>query len=302
LMSKGKGSKASIRPILISVASNPTNFLQDEDLKDLASAIISSRERLEEECKAYAHNPYSTSVSYKVWGRGDIDDNTIDQLKKACSIPVAVQGACMPDGHLGYGLNIGGVLATYNSVIPYGVGVDISCRMRLSILDLPPDRLNDVFSPKVDPFIRALQNGSVFGIGGNVKFKNKHPVMDMDWDICRTTKAMKDRAWFQLGTSGSGNHFVEFGIVTLEKKSEELDLEPGVYIALLSHSGSRGTGAEVCRTYTDIAKGKLPKQYEEFKDLAWLSLDSEAGQEYWNAMNLMAEYAKGNHDIIHQRV
>jgi tRNA-splicing ligase RtcB len=124
--------------------------------------------------------------------------------------------------------------------------------------------------------------------------------MDMDWGVTATTKALKDRAWSQLGTSGSGNHFVEFGLVTLSKP--DLGLEPGEYVTLLSHSGSRGAGAMVCKTYSDIAVGKLPKRYERFKELAWLSLGSEAGQEYWAAMSLMGEYASGNHHVIHERV
>src|SRR5882724_5440158 len=135
----------------------------------------------------------------------------------------------MPDNHLGYGLPIGGVLGTYNSVIPYGVGVDIACRMMCTITDLSPKLLSHdyLFSPKADPLIRALTGGTVFGVGGTQKVKANHPVMDMDWNVTGITREMKDRAWNQLGTSGSGNHFVEFGIVTLDKP--ELGLEPGEY-------------------------------------------------------------------------
>ena len=126
--------------------------------------------------------------------------------------------------------------------------------------------------------------------------------MDADWYITRITREKKDTAWKQLGTSGSGNHFVEFGLLTLEEKLEELDLEPGKYLALLSHSGSRGAGAAVCSTYSAIARAKLPRKYEDLGRLAWLDLDSEEGQDYWNAMNLMGEYAAANHDVIHRRV
>ena len=69
-----------------------------------------------------------------------------------------------------------------------------------------------------------------------------------------------------------------------------------------SHSGSRGTGASVCSTYSAIARARLPKKYESLGRLAWLDLDSEAGQEYWAAMNLMGEYAAANHDVIHRLV
>ena len=82
----------------------------------------------------------------------------------------------------------------------------------------------------------------------------------------------------------------------------ELGLEAGDYVALLSHSGSRGTGASVCSTYSAIARAHLPKKHESLGRLAWLDLDSEAGQEYWAAMNLMGDYAAANHDVIHRLV
>lgn len=127
--------------------------------------------------------------------------------------------------------------------------------------------------------------------------------MDQDWTVTRTTREKKDVARKQLGTSGSGNHFVEFGTLTLSDRDEELGLDAGVYTALLSHSGSRGTGASVCSVYSAIARSRLPRQYgEKFGYLAWLELDSEAGQEYWAAMNLMGDYAAANHDVIHRLV
>jgi len=138
----------------------------------------------------------------------------------------------MPDNHLGYGLPIGGVLGTYNSVIPYGVGVDIACRMMCTITDLPAATLKDVFAPTVDPLIRAITGGTVFGVGGAQKEKLDHAVLDMDWNVTKVTRELKDKARNQLGTSGSGNHFVEFGTVTLAEPA--LGLEAGVYVALLS--------------------------------------------------------------------
>ena len=83
----------------------------------------------------------------------------------------------------------------------------------------------------------------------------------------------------QLGSSGSGNHFVEFGVIALEENNK-LQLPPGSYAAILSHSGSRSLGANIAQHYTNIAmnKCKLPR---EAKHLAWLDLDSEEGNEYW---------------------
>jgi tRNA-splicing ligase RtcB (3'-phosphate/5'-hydroxy nucleic acid ligase) len=281
------------------IVAHPEGFALDLQFGALADAVRAIRTQLEHAEATLGRNPHGVPSRFAQWGERD-DPGSFDQMKAACELPVAVQGALMPDNHLGYGLPIGGVLGTYNSVIPYGVGVDIACRMMCTITDLPATILDDAFAPTVDPLIRAITGGTVFGVGGAQKEKLNHAVLDMDWNVTKITRETKDKARMQLGTSGSGNHFVEFGIVTLTKP--ELGLEPGKYVALLSHSGSRGAGAAVCKTYSDIATARLPKSYERFKQLAWLSLESEAGQEYWSAMNLMGEYASANHHTIHQRV
>jgi tRNA-splicing ligase RtcB len=124
--------------------------------------------------------------------------------------------------------------------------------------------------------------------------------MDADWAVSGVTKQNKDRAWSQLGTSGSGNHFVEFGLFTAHSKIS--DLETGPYMALLSHGGSRGTGAAVCDHYSKIAFAQFPDLPSDLKHLASLSLDSQEGQEYWNAMELMGQYAAANHACIHRHI
>ena len=80
--------------------------------------------------------PRHADAPYRIWG-DNLDSTAVDQLKNACKLPVAVAAALMPDAHVGYGLPIGGVLATRDAVIPYAVGVDIACRMKLTVLDLP---------------------------------------------------------------------------------------------------------------------------------------------------------------------
>lgn len=81
-------------------------------------------------------------VHWRQWGT-DIDEAAIRQMENACRLPVAIRGALMPDAHVGYGLPIGGVLAVGGAVIPYAVGVDIACRMRLTVLDWPAAALSD---------------------------------------------------------------------------------------------------------------------------------------------------------------
>ncbi|MDF1852882.1 MAG: RtcB family protein [Verrucomicrobiales bacterium] len=269
------------------VVADPQSYLNDEVFGALAAAIIEAPED--------AFIPREEPAPWKQWGEG-LDANAIQQMKNACDLPVSVAGALMPDAHLGYGLPIGGVLATEGCVIPYAVGVDIACRMKMTVLDLPTTWLNE----KRDRLKSQLSRDTQFGIGATFKKKHEHDVMDQDWEVSPITKQFKDKAWAQLGTSGSGNHFVEFGVLTLTKS--HLGLEPGQYLALLSHSGSRGTGANVASHYSKLAHAEHADLPRELMHLSWLDLDSEAGNEYWNAMNLMGDYAAANHACIHRSI
>ena len=255
----------------------------------------------------------SVPIKYHRWGEG-LESEAVSQMERACLLPVSVVGALMPDAHVGYGLPIGGVLATENAVIPYAVGVDIACRMKMTVLDIPVPDLEQ----KQERLARAIEAETRFGVGATFKERRAHGVLDADWSVSPITKQNKDRAWSQLGTSGSGNHFVEFGVFTLhndlthpfapiggEGRDERATqhLPAGQYVALLSHSGSRGTGAAVCDHYSKLAfaqsRGSLPN---ELLRLAWLPLDSQEGQEYWNAMELMGRYAAANHACIHRHI
>ncbi len=275
-----------IKDRISSALQEPAEYIADPYFGDLAQMLIEA-----------ASFTRPAPIAYQQWGT-DIDAACQSQMRTACSLPMAVGAALMPDAHVGYGIPIGGVLALENAVVPYAVGVDIACRMKLSVLDVPPVQLTENFHR----FKTALLNGTRFGIGSVHERPQDHAVMDQDWSISRVTRENKEKAWKQLGTSGSGNHFVEFGVLTLSQREDDLNLDAGEYVALLSHSGSRGTGAAVCDTYSNIARGRLPKQYEDVGRLAWLSMDDQAGQEYWAAMNLMGDYAAANHDVIHRLV
>lgn len=232
---------------------------------------------------------------WRQWG-DDLEASAVAQMVDACKLPVTVAGALMPDAHLGYGLPIGGVLATKDCVIPYAVGVDIACRMKMTVLDLPVETLDT----DQERLRNAIERETQFGIGASFKRRRQHDVMDADWSVSPITWENKDKAWKQLGTSGSGNHFVEFGVLTLT--ADDLGLSAGTYLALLSHSGSRGTGAAVCDHYSKLAKQMHPELPRELQNLAWLDLESQEGQEYWDAMNLMGQYAAANHACIHQSI
>ncbi len=232
---------------------------------------------------------------YTSFGK-DIDPAAIKQMDDALSLPISVKGALMPDAHLGYGLPIGGVLATDNAIIPYAVGVDIACRMRISILATPVSK----YQKNRGNYKIALEKETMFGVGKEFLIPKQHRVMDENWSFCKQVKSLKDKAFKQLGTSGAGNHFAEFGILTL--KEEELGLNKGEYLAFLTHSGSRGTGACIANYYSTLAKkmhNELPKS---LRNLAWLEMDKEEGQEYFKAMELMGKYSSANHEVIHDSV
>jgi tRNA-splicing ligase RtcB len=281
--------QSQLTATISSIVTSPEDKIDDPIWGDLAQSlkvVFQSQS---------AFLPREQPAAWKQWGT-DLEYEAVCQMTNACKLPITVAGALMPDAHVGYGLPIGGVLATKDAVIPYAVGVDIACRMKLTVLDLPAKTLET----KQDKLKNAIERETQFGIGASFKRRRQHEVMDADWSVSPVTREHKDKAWKQLGTSGSGNHFVEFGTLTLEQA--DLGLEKGVYLALLSHSGSRGTGAAVCSHYSDLAKRMHPELPKELLNLAWLGLDTNEGQEYWNAMNLMGAYAAANHACIHQEI
>lgn len=237
-------------------------------------------------------------IQFAIFGKEQIEASALNQMYQAAKLPISLGGAIMPDGHAGYGLPIGGVLATDNAVIPYGVGVDIGCRMCLSVYDLPPGDLQS----KRAFFVNALEEATLFGGSAMFKRSEDHPVMDHPLFFeMPLLKYMHAKAWKQLGSSGSGNHFVEFGIVDLPAEDKQLGLQAGSYLGVLSHSGSRALGAKIAKYYTDVAISKRRLE-QEIKHMAWLYLDEDAGAEYWAAMNLAGDYATACHDVIHKKI
>ena len=239
----------------------------------------------------------NSSARYRVFGRKFIDSGAIEQMETAMSLPIALAGALMPDAHLGYGLPIGGVLATRSEVIPYGVGVDIGCRMCMSVFDMPVEDL----TAKGELMVQILRENTRFGFQG-FEHPQEHEVLERpEFREIPFLKPLLPKARAQIGSSGGGNHFVEFGLLSVTEKSAGFDLPRGGYVALLSHSGSRGLGASIADHYTKLAMEQcaLPKEYRQ---LAWLSLESEEGQEYWAAMQLSGAYASANHQQIHERI
>lgn len=236
---------------------------------------------------------------YVVYGKEAIEEGAYNQMNVAMRLPIAEAGALMPDAHQGYGLPIGGVLATRpNTIIPYAVGVDIACRMCMSVFDLSPSVLEN----KEAPYKKALLDHTYFGIGASTRRKFSEELFDRpEWEATKVIRDLKYKAYEQLGTSGTGNHFVEWGSLEVRADDALLGLPKGNYLALLSHSGSRGFGGNIANHYSKLAMQKtvLPA---EAKHLAWLDLNSEEGMEYWIAMNLAGDYASANHHEIHNKI
>jgi tRNA-splicing ligase RtcB len=301
LLKHGVMDKAEIMANLEALIDDPMPYAMRKGgkFKNLAESVINLRKDghfLKQQRSSFELK--KELANFPVWGLEHIETGALAQMKTAIKLPIAVAGALMPDAHQGYGLPIGGVLATTaNTIIPFAVGVDIACRMCLSIFDMPAS----VVDTEKDKLQAILSEHTHFGIGCTTKVHYDSTLFDSRaWGETRTIRSLKDKAYAQLGTSGTGNHFVEWGELSIADGALE-GIPAGNYLALLSHSGSRGFGGSIADHYSKIAmsKTKLPA---EAKHLAWLDLDMEEGQEYWIAMNLAGEYASANHHEIHNKI
>ncbi len=232
----------------------------------------------------------------------DFDHGAYEQLKTVMKLPVAERGAMMPDAHLGYGMPIGGVASLNRAVSPAFVGYDIACRMTVSILQMTPEDL----MKNRENIAKDMQTVSSFGL--NSGFANSeqrdHEVMeDPRWKITDHVNGLKQKAARQLGSSGGGNHFFDCLVGTIKEAADWHPYDVGYqFVAIMTHSGSRGTGHKLATEYQKIATDytnsiamKVPKGY------SWLSLDHDAGREYWEVMQLMGLYAQANHHLIHDK-
>src|SRR5205085_11441214 len=150
----GGGDKSRLQEEVKAIVDSPAGFTEDALRGEFAKALLSAPPL-----------PRAEPVKYRQWGEG-LEHEAVMQMERACLLPIAVAGAVMPDAHVGYGLPIGGVLATENTVIPYAVGVDIACRMKMTVLDIPARELER----HQDRLTRAIEAETRFGVGA--AFKN----------------------------------------------------------------------------------------------------------------------------------
>lgn len=283
-------TKEDIKTTLTDLLNNPGKYKNNEVWGKLAEHFSPTME----DKQFSVYNLLDEPLAFKTYGGKFIESIAKQQMELAMRLPITVGGALMPDAHAGYGLPIGGVLAVENAVIPYAVGVDIGCRMSLTVFDAKADFLKR-YSHQIK---EALKEYTHFGMDGGLPFAQEHQILDRsEFQLTPLLKMLHGKVVRQLGTSGGGNHFVEFGEIELIQNNV-MNLPAGNYVALLSHSGSRGMGAAIARQYSDTAREvcKLPREAQHF---AWLGLDTEAGQEYWMSMNLAGDFAQACHERIH---
>src|SRR5437899_8465815 len=145
------GDKTRLEEEVKAIIANPSAFIKDDLRGEFAKALLNA-----------PPPPRSEPVKYRQWGEG-LEHEAVMQMERACLLPVAVAGALMPDAHVGYGLPIGGVLATEITVIPYAVCVDIGSTLKMTVLDIPADDLQD----RQQRLRRAIESETRFGVGAN---------------------------------------------------------------------------------------------------------------------------------------
>lgn len=225
-------------------------------------------------------------IPIKLWAE-IIDESTLVQCRNLANLPFAQEFvAIMADAHVGYGMPIGGVLATDGYIVPNAVGVDAGCGMKAR-----KTNLTEIDQEKLRKILNQIQRDVPTGFAHHTKPQGvpRH-LQEMVKDfISRVPERKKifDQVPFQIGTLGGGNHFIE-----LQKGDDG-------HLWIMLHSGSRGIGKMICDHYSAIAEDK---DHDHAPDLAALSMDSEAGQEYFAAMTVCLRFAEENRLLMLKRI
>jgi tRNA-splicing ligase RtcB len=231
----------------------------------------------------YKFKKNKMNVPAYVWStKGNIEEQALEQLEIISSLPFVFHHTVLcPDGHTGYGMPIGGVIATKGVVIPNAVGVDIGCGMcavQTDIKELKKEALIEI--------LKIIREKIPVGFE-HQKEKQENELFDKAPDI-KVIQEELERAKYQIGTLGGGNHFIE-----IQKDQDG-------YVWIMIHSGSRNFGYKIAKEYNKKAQELNKKWYSNipvFKGedgLAFLPIDTEEGKEYIQAMNYALGFAFQN--------
>ena len=221
----------------------------------------------------------------KLW-LDDIEDGALQQARDLANLPFVFKWvAIMPDSHQGYGMPIGGVMATKGVIVPNAVGVDIGCGMaatKTSLTDIDTDTIKKVMQRIRDTVPVGFEHQQEAQVWDG--FDRAPDIKIIQQEL---TSARK-----QLGTLGGGNHFIE-----IQKGSDG-------HIWVMLHSGSRNFGLKTAGDYHKKAQWLCEKWFSTIpnKDLAFLPIESTEGNEYWHAMNFCLDFAKANRALMMTRV
>lgn len=223
----------------------------------------------------------------KCWAT-NVDSKTLEQAANLANLPFTFNHvALMPDAHVGYGMPIGGVLATQGVVIPNAVGVDIGCGMcavKTSLKEISHNNLINIVEniKKVVP-VGFTHQAEMQDIELMPQLKDNLKIVNEEFTAARS----------QLGTLGGGNHFIEI----------QADTENNIWIML--HSGSRNLGKKVADYYNKIAE-KLNEQYysevTKDKQLAFLPIETQEAKDYLDEMNYCVDFAYANRSLMIKRI
>ena len=243
------------------------------------------------------HNE-KTRFPVKVWleSKEQLEENCLEQAYHLSQLPFIHKWVClMPDTHAGMGMPIGGVIAAKDVIIPNAVGVDIGCGMAYAGTNIPVKVLKETMTGNGN-----LIQGMVGDILRNIPVGFSHhktpmPCYTMDQALEEMSRYEKEgellgqleAGYFQIGTLGGGNHFIE------------LQEDDNGYLSVMIHSGSRHFGKSVCDYFHQKAKELNRTWYSEVREeygLSFLPTASKEGRQYINWMNLALDYAYENRE------
>lgn len=240
-------------------------------------------------------------VPIKAWTRGvSVEDEALAQLRNLATLPFIYKWvAVMPDVHKGLGATIGSVIPTQGAVVPSAVGVDIGCGMQAALTSLTANDLPQELSGLRNAIERAVPHGRTDNGGRNDRgaWRNPPPEVRLAWAELeprfdsfagRYPKIRRGPTIEQLGTLGTGNHFIELC----------LDLDERVWVLL--HSGSRGVGNRIGQSFIRLAKQEMKRWFIDLpdRDLAYLPEGSELFTDYLEAASWAQDYAAANRELM----